>query len=684
MKSHPSRPVKLACLACRAAKIRCDGQKPCASCTLHRTECRYQPSRRGGARRGPIAAEELALKRAQRMKAVVDRDGPDHTHPHSHHHSNSQSHPHSQSHSHCPPPPYAPPLPPQWDPFPALSLSPPRPATPSLDAGDGLGFPSPGAALLEPVDLPACRIRAYRCDQDLINTYYIFIHPYFPLLPPPAVPQCEDKCLNLSLRSSYANASLMPYWPTTPLGLALAALLAVIPPPEVEDGPDSAPDDAQASEEDAVALRRSYADLYARSALETLEDGLEAASSQHELAKGPRSSLHAGIPRRMEPVLALALLGLYECCHRGNIAKMRLRTNQALTLAMDLALYKEDAQTGCLDAHRRCWWATIFLVYQSSILSASPPIIAFDDLRISTPFPEFRGCREPWPLVVNAQVALLRSCSLGRQLIREDSKSTVSREEMQTLDSFILELAAEADRFRCVTNYQGAEADASRNLWAISNALIHTARLTLHRVRAFVDRPIFLDGQCDLLAMDGTSTVGSTSTASPSHLHLSPGRVAEIQTLCARTEPESVRICLHSALVVSRVFRRLPAPNPNYSDTVEVDSGGGIWPRPRRCAVPGHPRSIPYMACCQLQSFYTLAIILRRVRAGMCSGNIASYAYLLDRPSATTEVQDTERLIEELQAGMEALRRSIQADVVFGGVASIALEVQRLYEATVE
>jgi hypothetical protein len=106
---------------------------------------------------------------------------------------------------------------------------------------------------------------------------------------------------------------------------------------------------------------------------------------------------------------------------------------------------------------------------------------------------------------VNAQVALFRSCFLGRQLIREDSSSTglphSIEEDIRNLDSFILKLAEDADRFRCVTNYQGAEADASRNLWAISNALTHTARLMLHRVRAFVDRPVFLDGPYDFLAI---------------------------------------------------------------------------------------------------------------------------------------------------------------------------------------
>ncbi|KAJ5952199.1 uncharacterized protein N7479_010612 [Penicillium vulpinum] len=45
-------PVKAACLACRTSKTRCDGQQPCGSCYSRKKECSYQPSRRGGPRRG--------------------------------------------------------------------------------------------------------------------------------------------------------------------------------------------------------------------------------------------------------------------------------------------------------------------------------------------------------------------------------------------------------------------------------------------------------------------------------------------------------------------------------------------------------------------------------------------------------------------------------------------------------
>lgn len=277
---------------------------------------------------------------------------------------------------------------------------------------------------------------------------------------------------------------------------------------------------------------------------------------------------------------------------------------------------------------------------------------------------------------MNAQTILLRSCFIGRQLIREgnDDRSGLPnslRDEIKNLDSSILELAAEADRYRCVANCQGTEADAERNLWAMSTALLHTARLTLHRVRAFPDPPIIFSEQCDFLA---NSAVPFFSH----HVQLSPGRISEINTLFPFTVQESIRICLHSSLVVSRVFRRLPSPNPTYSDAADTEPSVS-W-APQRSL--GSPRSIPYMACGQLQSFYGLAMVLWRVRAASYAGNLSSVYYLLDRPSVRTEVQDADRLMEELQSGMEALRASIRADFVFEGVGMMAKECDAVYEAT--
>ncbi|KAL4971398.1 hypothetical protein BDW66DRAFT_165272 [Aspergillus desertorum] len=656
-----SRPVKLACLVCRASKIRCDGRQPCSNCSMHNEQCRYEPSRRGGARRGPLAAQELACKRAQRALRNS---------------STANYHrlaaPNSQQHYWTP-----------TDSAPPALLSPsPLESSPHLAGGSLETIDISLPALLGGTEhelsgtseVPTPSIRAYRCDKDLINAYYIFIHPYFPLLPPPASAQYEDKYVALKIQSPYPDASTVPYWPTSPLGLALAALLAPIPPQT----------NLQTKDDGSAAIRHSYADLYARSALESLHDALDTSSSSN-LADCPRNALHPDIPRTIEPVLALALLSLYEYCQRGSVPRMRTWANQALTSAMDLSLHVESSDMDCLDAHRRCWWATLFLVYQSSILSGSDPIVTFDDHRITTMFPEFRGCREPWPLVVNAQVALLRSCSLARTLIHEpNTDPTLPRSTTQNihdLNVYILNLAAEVDRFRCVTHYQGTEADASRNLWAISNALIHTARLTLYRVRAFPDRPLFRVHEgcksCDLLA------AFRPSRPATAELRLSSTRLAELNAVFSCSEQDAVQICLQSALVVSRVFRRLPSPNPSYASDVDVDTAIPSMISRRMGGGLGSPRSVPYMAVFQMQAFHILSGLLARLHAAMCSGTIANHGYLLPRTSVVTAVQDAERLVEEMQRGIEALAESIRADAVFEGVGGMVREVEGVLGAIV-
>ncbi|OJZ85134.1 hypothetical protein ASPFODRAFT_47691 [Aspergillus luchuensis CBS 106.47] len=653
-----SRPVKVACLPCRASKIRCDGQNPCANCTIHRQECRYQPSRRGGARRGPVAAEERAMKKAQRLQTATKANNQAVT--------NDDLTPAQILQINAATP---------------VSLPSPSPIetgsrlSDTLQGKDSPEFPlSPrgrrtGQELRGTVGHPTRSLRAYRCDQDLINAYYIFIHPYLPLLPPPAVSQYVDKPVALSMRSAHVDASHLPYWPTTSLGLAMAAILTLIP----------LPGDAHAMENEAVSVRRSYADYFARSALDVSEESL-VPSSNSELTQGPCSPLHPEIPGQLEPILALALLSLYECCQRGNVPKMRIRANQALTMAMDLSLHTQKSANNCSDAIRRCWWSTMFLIYQSSILTASAPLITSDDFRITTPYIVIRGCREPWPYILQAQSLLHRSCTITRQLFNETTHDQRClprsfHNEVNLLDSSLLDIATETDRYRCIANCQGTEADAERVLWAISRVLIHTARLLIHRVRAFPDRP------ADSFTTTSNSSTSGTSTP------LSPSRRAEIDVLFPFDEQESMRICIRSALLISRVFRHLPTPNPMYSDipadgeTFGFGLGlGQISGGSRRSLIS--PRSLPYMAWCGMQSLYVLAMVLWRVRAALSAGNLSSIYEFLDQPTERTAIQDAERLEEELHMGIESLKVSMKADGVYEGVGRMVRELESVFDAT--
>ena len=186
-------------------------------------------------------------------------------------------------------------------------------------------------------------------DSELISldAYYVFIHPYYPILPPPE----RLPVYNRPLREKST------FQPSNPLGLAIAALLALIPHPDERDP----------SRAEYVKLRRDYAHSYAQSALEAVEVDSELLSSSSD----PSSALSDGIPRFdrdpfhprvpvcLEGVLALVLLSVYEYAQRGNINKMRNRAGQALTTAMGISLHETVEEDEFAEAKRRAWWMTV-------------------------------------------------------------------------------------------------------------------------------------------------------------------------------------------------------------------------------------------------------------------------------------------------------------------------------------
>lgn len=148
----------------------------------------------------------------------------------------------------------------------------------------------------------------------------------------------------------------MPYWPTSSLTLALSAMLVLIPTAE----------DTFPMAETSLALRRSYAQLFAQAALtavETETDDLSPALSTNAFEAEScraRNGLHPQVPTQLHPVLALVVLGIYEYCQRGNVSRMRARGNQAITTAMDISLHRLDSTpTDYSEAQRRAWWMTV-------------------------------------------------------------------------------------------------------------------------------------------------------------------------------------------------------------------------------------------------------------------------------------------------------------------------------------
>ncbi|KAJ5782983.1 hypothetical protein N7457_004757 [Penicillium paradoxum] len=207
------------------------------------------------------------------------------------------------------------------------------------------------------------------------NAYYIYVHPYLPLLPPPVSQQHKDQptVIRPPGESTQPEKAHMPYWPTSSLSLALSAMLVLIP---------TAADQVPVAE-NSLSLRRSYAQLFAQAALAAVETEVDALSPTLRInvtdtdSFRTQSSLHPQVPAQLDPILALVVLSIYEYCQRGNVSRMRARGNQAITTAMDISLHAlNSTTTEYSEAQRRAWWMT-------------PPIVYWDDPRITTPYPKF-------------------------------------------------------------------------------------------------------------------------------------------------------------------------------------------------------------------------------------------------------------------------------------------------------
>lgn len=184
-----------------------------------------------------------------------------------------------------------------------------------------------------------------------IDAYYVFIHIYYPILPPPERLPVTNRPLNVK----------SPFQPTSPLSLAIAALLVLIPRPDVK----------QASEAEYTKLRRDLAQSFAQSALDAVEQDLELLDSSSDPSKAlsegapqlNRPPLHSKLPVSLEAVLALVLLSTYEYAQRGNIRKLCNRAGQALTAAMSVSLHEMVEEDEFSEARKRAWWMTVCLRY---------------------------------------------------------------------------------------------------------------------------------------------------------------------------------------------------------------------------------------------------------------------------------------------------------------------------------
>jgi hypothetical protein len=227
-----------------------------------------------------------------------------------------------------------------------------------LDSGYETSDNSGTISEISPTHSP---IRVYSTDEDILSAYYVYIHPYFPILPPPQPHQVTDNP-DVGIRRSddaiFSSSNAPDFEPSSPISLAISASLALIPHP----------DDPDPFSTDSVRMRREQAQAFAQSAFESIEIEQELVDSNTQpgeaLSSDPsplnRNPFHPQNPIENESIIALVLLSTYEYAQRGNIAKMRNRAGQALNAAMNLGLHAKSSGDGYFaEANRRVWWMTV-------------------------------------------------------------------------------------------------------------------------------------------------------------------------------------------------------------------------------------------------------------------------------------------------------------------------------------
>ena len=187
------------------------------------------------------------------------------------------------------------------------------------------------------------------------------MHPYFPVLPPPVSTPVVDRPLfrpkDEQGKDPGCDAS-SDFGPSSPITLAISAILALVP----------YPDDKDASNSESVLYRRKTAQAFAESTLESIEIESEIVDSNSSPSRAltgsspttQRKPFHPNVPVGIESIIALLILSIYEYAQRGNVSKMRTRAGQALMSAMDMALHSQGDNGGeFAEAKRRAWWMCV-------------------------------------------------------------------------------------------------------------------------------------------------------------------------------------------------------------------------------------------------------------------------------------------------------------------------------------
>ncbi|KAH8896686.1 hypothetical protein GQ53DRAFT_818957 [Thozetella sp. PMI_491] len=515
----------------------------------------------------------------------------------------------------------------------------------SSQSGDNTSDMSSTAAM-HPIPM----VRTYADDNAILEAYYVFVHPFFPILPAPsAIPVDRPVSRLQTMIDDFEEA----HEPTSSISLAIAAILALVPHP----------DDLDYLRPESVLFRRRYAHYLAQSALESIEveneipdSSLEPPRALESSAEQIRMRFHPAVPLELESIVALNILSIYEYAQRGNLKKMQSRAGQALMAAMAQSLHlesdEEDEMTS--DVKRRIWWMTYISVSQGSIVSNTKPTFEVFAPSFTRKFPLLAVDPEAYTVFIQSQQAILAATQFVMELNKVmDTNGDMSRiyERMRELELFLEPLNTQAelwDLSATITSpLDPAEEIVSRSLRCMARIKLNSARIKIHRYCAFYDMPLFSGKHCDLRSTRSDkeckpddlnhwpscscSTFGNPNVTSlpiggydlttgspPGTVWPSPNseesraRLSPVGSTTPKSFPysshQSAKICLKSALSIAASYDALPYPNPTGQFGLAV-----IYLGPSSTVVA--PRMMPSFACCAMQCAYALLMVHQKTRS---------------------------------------------------------------------
>ncbi|TIA36740.1 hypothetical protein D6C78_05216 [Aureobasidium pullulans] len=471
----------------------------------------------------------------------------------------------------------------------------------SLDNTDNL-FDSifTAAPLPQPIELDetpraAGSVRRYHCDGDILDAYYIWLHPFFPILPPSEATHPKD-----NPQLWFPESSACTFEPRSPASLAISAILALIPHPE-EGAPFS---------EESIKARREAAHHFAKRTIESIECDSEMPDS----SISPAQALVNGYSHISRP----AFHSRYICVCQASIVS---------SAPPAIPLFDSRFTTSFPQASDPEAWP-FFIKSQQTILLATQFVSAVgravdgreDWTDISTRMQELHNTIEPLIAQANTWTDI-KPVSTDPEAMIAYSLKQMSKIKLNSARIKLHRYSAFFDipvfsEKHC--DLKKSEPFLPPSSSTTSDPLDTTALTNSPSPQSCgCSSSSSLPLQLPTLTSSSVSPPNSTSSASTMTEYLHPFPFSS---------HDSSRLCLNSALAIAAAFSVLPLPSATG---------------------PLLPRTMPSFACCAMQSAYALLMVYHRTWV------------LCHQQEQADGREKAEQLLDRCEAGLRAILEAL-------------------------